>query len=211
VAGGKDNGSSRPGSGTDATGDRKKGDDDTPRETPTAKVSEGRLPAAPPVGRAPGAKASNGNLGDAGVRPPPDEAVRIDLPAAARDKPSPLREARTSPDSRAAGLQRDLGPDDTWRPPARVADVLPPRAEGRVYVRTFEARGVLGAVLVLLGFLVVLGLVVALFTIAVGVGAAIAAGGALAAAFGLGAARVRKALRAQRGQLEQPDDNRRPK
>jgi len=62
-------------------------------------------------------------------------------------------------------------------------------------VRTFQARGVLGAVLVMLGFLIVLGVTVALFTLAIGVGAAVAAGTALAAIFGIGAARVRRALR----------------
>jgi hypothetical protein len=138
--------------------------------------------------------------------------VRLDLPVVPRDAPprrevSPEAGGAATPSAGTDALVRK--DEDPWRAP----DVDAPGGArldvgvGRVYVRTFQARGVLGAVLVLLGFLIVFGLVVAMFTVAVGIGAAIAVGGTLAALFGVGAARVRRALKQRdRAELDRKDD-----
>lgn len=198
------------GEGVRRDGERRNGDD-TPRETPSAKVSEGRMRVAVPT--PPVAPRNGSTTPHNGSTPVPgggaaghEDTVRLDLPVVPRESAgSALHEGAAVPEVRGELVPRG---EDPWRGPvdapsgARV-DV----GVGRVYVRTFQARGVLGAVLVLLGFLVVLGIVVALFTLAVGIGAALAVGGALAALFGVGAARVRRALKARgAASLDKKDD-----
>jgi hypothetical protein len=139
-----------------------------------------------------------------------DDTVRLDLPVMPREAAGPARSAAREATA-VPEVRGELVPpgEDPWR----ASDTEIPRGAsvdigvGPVYVRTFQARGVLGAVLVLLGFLVVLGIVVAMFTLAVGIGAALAVGGALAALFGVGAARVRRALKARgAAELDKKDD-----
>jgi hypothetical protein len=223
VAGVKAVAGSKGGENGRGNGDgERRGADDTPRETPAAKVSEGRIPAAKPVEHPP-AVARNGGSTPVPARAA-DETVRVDLPSVRRDAvtASDTRATRSEPtrDAAEAEIQAELNAlvprDDLWstrserRVGAGQADV------GRVYVRTFRVTGVLGVVLLVLGLLVVLALFVAVFTFAVGVGVAVALAGTAAALLGVGAVRVRKAFRArgeqaiERGERRESDDGRGP-
>jgi len=225
VAGTNDKGRTPPGKpgngrgdGERREGERREGErrdgDDTPRETPSAKVSEGKMRAAVPKPAEPrnGSTPVPGNgsaTAPGGGVAGRDDTVRLDLPVMPRE---PVGRARSaSQEAAVPEVRGELVPrgEDLWSAPGTEVPQGASVDVGRVYVRSFQARGVLGAVLVLLGFLVVLGIVIALFTLAVGIGAALAVGGALTALFGIGAARVRRALKQRNaGELDRRDERR---
>ncbi|HEY3595517.1 MAG TPA: hypothetical protein VGL13_16630, partial [Polyangiaceae bacterium] len=169
MAGPKDNGrppSEKGGETGRSDTEERSGKDDTPRETPSAKISDPRIPKAAPVAPA-GVKRDGGVREGTPVRAV-DETVRVDLPAALRDAEtaSDVRSTRSErrPAMASDALVRARSGEGEWR--ARPLGDEP--VEGRVYVRTFRATGALGAVLLVLGVLVVLALLVAVFTFAVG-------------------------------------------